>query len=122
MSDWIEVGCATLPLLIVLMPGECRLWEKKFGKQANHLKMREKETKKSKRGEALQKPSRRASSPRLDVGWSTAPTRPPATVQVAASTRAESEMHPSWIAKQQQKARAEEALRSGGAAKKIVFD
>jgi hypothetical protein len=35
---------------------------------------------------------------------------------------ASEEMHPSWIAKQKQKERAEAALKGGGTAKKIVFD
>lgn len=60
-----------------------------------------------------------------DAGWSGALGQ---SGQIASSTtplsksKVEIEMHPSWIAKQREKERAEAAAQSRGKAKKIVFD
>ncbi|UZJ51149.1 hypothetical protein CBS101457_000469 [Exobasidium rhododendri] len=107
------------------------LWEKKFGKQANHLKLLEKEPKRAGRGvgDAKFKVVRgQVRPPQSDTGWSSAPGRAPlpsvtpAPINSKPKASHEAEMHPSWIAKQQQKERAEAALRGGGTSKKIVFD
>lgn len=99
----------------------CSLWEKKFGRQANHIKVREKEPRRIGREPPFKQPHT------SDTGWSAHPPRAATprssvTSRSGEEKRAESAMHPSWIAKQKQKERAEAAAKGGATAKKIVFD
>lgn len=104
------------------------IWEKKFGKGANHLKLLEKEAKQRRPKETYNRRDQNGPTFR-DAGWSgplgkeQGPkdvTRP--ALSKTNPPKVEAEMHPSWIAKQKQKEKAEAAARDRGTAKKIVFD
>lgn len=102
------------------------IWEKKFGKGANHLKLQEREAK----GRANSKPSfarplagtGKALSLQRDAGWSGSLGRSAPEKITQPKSKVEVEMHPSWIAKQREKKLAELAAQSRGKVKKIVFD
>lgn len=106
------------------------IWEKKFGKGANHLKLLEKD--KKQRTPLRPPPARRPGQeglPSRDSGWSGTLGGKPSSKRAAVPAlskampaKAEVEMHPSWIAKQKQKEKEEAAARNRSAAKKIVFD
>jgi len=106
-----------------------RIWEKKFGKGANHLKLLERE--KKQRAPLRPPPARPGQNelPSRDSGWSGTLGKESSFKRAAVPAhakpmplRSEVEMHPSWIAKQKQKEKEEAAAQSRGAAKKIVFD
>ena len=105
------------------------IWEKKFGKGANHLKLLEKEPKRAPKT-FTDRQGNVVKLPPSDRGWGGALAKeaprvrpPPSRPSIAKAPATEAEMHPSWVAKQQQKARQEAAMgATKAAAKKIVFD
>lgn len=114
----------------------CSLWEKKYGRNANHLKLREREPRVPRmagaamggRGAAKMHPDRlRRNIADTGHSFDRAGGRPPPEKRAEREEkRAKTqEMHPSWVAKQKQKEMVEAAARAaagGPTSKKIVFD
>ncbi|WFD18067.1 hypothetical protein MCAP1_000279 [Malassezia caprae] len=89
------------------------IWEKKYGRHANHLKLREKEPRVKARPSKV--------SPRTSDQRSTPSTRPkePAPAAAPAPGTDSTFVHPSWAAKQKAKITLAQAKPQGT---KIVFD
>ncbi|PWN47361.1 hypothetical protein IE53DRAFT_321349, partial [Violaceomyces palustris] len=109
------------------------LWEKKYGRNANHIKLREKgpvakggssltpiygkgeegggwassSKSNSKGGRRKPLPPQETSAPKLESG---------------SKKEEEQQLHPSWIAKQKQKEKLANLTTSAPAGKKITFD
>ena len=98
------------------------IWEKKYGRHANHLKLREKEPRKAREHRAPDRPTKRpkpmqASPPRQPR---TQDPHPPSSSRVKpAPPPSNAPLHPSWIAKQRAK-EAQHAAKPQGT--KVVFD
>ena len=98
------------------------IWEKKYGRHANHLKLREKEPRKAREHRAPDRPTKRpkpmqASPPRQPR---TQDPHPPSSSRVQpAPPPSNAPLHPSWIAKQRAK-EAQHAAKPQGT--KVVFD
>ena len=98
------------------------IWEKKYGRHANHLKLREKEPRKAREHRAPDRPTKRpkpmqASPPRQPR---TQDPHPPSSSRVKpAPPPSNAPLHPSWIAKQRAK-EAQHAAKPQGT--KGVFD
>ena len=98
------------------------IWEKKYGRHANHLKLREKEPRKAREHRAPDRPTKRpkpmqASPPRQPR---TQDPHPPSSSRVKpAPPPSTAPLHPSWIAKQRAK-EAQHAAKPQGT--KVVFD
>ena len=98
------------------------IWEKKYGRHANHLKLREKEPRKAREHRAPDRPTKRpkpmqASPPRQPR---TQDPHPPSLSRVKpAPPPSNAPLHPSWIAKQRAK-EAQHAAKPQGT--KVVFD
>ena len=98
------------------------IWEKKYGRHANHLKLREKEPRKAREHRVPDRPTKRPKTMQAP------PPRQPRTqdphplsssrVQPAPPT-SNAPLHPSWIAKQRAK-EAQHAAKPQGT--KVVFD
>lgn len=98
------------------------IWEKKYGRHANHLKLREKEPRKAREHRAPDRPTKRpkpmqAPPPRQPR---TQDPHPPSSSRVKpAPPPSNAPLHPSWIAKQRAK-EAQHAAKPQGT--KVVFD
>ena len=98
------------------------IWEKKYRRHANHLKLREKEPRKAREHRAPDRPTKRpkpmqASPPRQPR---TQDPHPPSSSRVQpAPPPSNAPLHPSWIAKQRAK-EAQHAAKPQGT--KVVFD
>lgn len=98
------------------------IWEKKYGRHANHLKLREKEPRKAREHRVPDRPTKRpkpmqASPPRQPR---TQDPHPPSSSRVKpAPPPSNAPLHPSWIAKQRAK-EAQHAAKPQGT--KVVFD
>ena len=98
------------------------IWEKKYGRHANHLKLREKEPRKAREHRAPDRPTKRpkpmqAPPPRQPR---TQDPHPPSLSRVKpAPPPSNAPLHPSWIAKQRAK-EAQHAAKPQGT--KVVFD
>ena len=98
------------------------IWEKKYGRHANHLKLREKEPRKAREHRAPDRPTKRpkpmqAPPPKQPR---TQDPHPPSSSRVQpAPPPSNAPLHPSWIAKQRAK-EAQHAAKPQGT--KVVFD
>ena len=98
------------------------IWEKKYGRHANHLKLREKEPRKAREHRVPDRPTKRpktmqAPPPRQPR---TQDPHPPSSSRVQpAPPTSNAPLHPSWIAKQRAK-EAQHAAKPQGT--KVVFD
>ena len=98
------------------------IWEKKYGRHANHLKLREKEPRKAREHRAPDRPTKR---PKPMQAPPPKPPRtedphPPSSSRVQpAPPPSNAPLHPSWIAKQRAK-EAQHAAKPQGT--KVVFD
>lgn len=98
------------------------IWEKKYGRHANHLKLREKEPRKAREHRAPDRPTKRpkpmqAPPPKQPR---TQDPHPPSSSRVKpAPPPSNAPLHPSWIAKQRAK-EAQHAAKPQGT--KVVFD
>lgn len=98
------------------------IWEKKYGRHANHLKLREKEPRKAREHRGPDRPTKRPKSlhappPREPQ---TKDPDPPSSSRVQPPPPANNApLHPSWIAKQRAK-EAQHAAKPQGT--KVVFD
>ena len=98
------------------------IWEKKYGRHANHLKLREKEPRKAREHRVPDRPTKRpktmqAPPPRQPR---TQDPHPPSSSRVKpAPPPSNAPLHPSWIAKQRAK-EAQHAAKPQGT--KVVFD
>ncbi|CCU98196.1 unnamed protein product [Malassezia sympodialis ATCC 42132] len=112
-----------------VFPTDDRIWEKKYGRHANHLKLREKEprapkARQSKEAAPRAPAGRPAPTPRAPAERP-APTprapaeRPAPTPRAPAQHAAPAPVHPSWAAKQKAKEALTQAKPQGT---KIVFD
>lgn len=98
------------------------IWEKKYGRHANHLKLREKEPRKAREHRVPDRPTKRpkpmhASPPREPRTRD--PDPPSSSRAQPAPTAGNAPLHPSWIAKQRAK-EAQHAAKPQGT--KVVFD
>lgn len=110
-----------------------RIWEKKYGKAANHLKLREKEPRQPKRRAAEQRESFPPPDPVRNQrlwGGQSLPTStstftpaprsgPRKSAKPTPTSGATESVHPSWVAKQRAKEAQQAAAPQG---KKITFD
>ena len=98
------------------------IWEKKYGRHANHLKLREKEPRKAREHRVPDRPTKR---PKPMQAPPPKPPRtedphPPSSSRVQpAPPPSNAPLHPSWIAKQRAK-EAQHAAKPQGT--KVVFD
>ena len=98
------------------------IWEKKYGRHANHLKLREKEPRKAREHRVPDRPTKRpkpmqAPPPKQPR---TQDPHPPSSSRVQpAPPPSNAPLHPSWIAKQRAK-EAQHAAKPQGT--KVVFD
>ena len=98
------------------------IWEKKYGRHANHLKLREKEPRKAREHRVPDRPTKRpkpmqAPPPKQPR---TQDPHPPSSSRVKpAPPPSNAPLHPSWIAKQRAK-EAQHAAKPQGT--KVVFD
>lgn len=136
----------TCPTLICFLHITSSLYEKKFGHNANHIRIRQPERKTRDAGAYTRdstasrrlpqsakfsqrppraEPSGRPSNERESSGWNRAREdyADPGAFAKPVQERP-SDPHPSWVAKQQQKEKEQEIFRARAAAasKKIIFD